>query len=229
MSSFLIGAATAAGLGALTVVHPCPLTTNIAAVSLLSGWRQRAGGTLAAGLVFVLAEMLTFTTLGFLVGFGMIKVPSVANFLQIYLRQLLGPLLVIVGMIVAGILFPAQNTLRLSDRFLKKSGHRGLLASLILGVLIALSFCPMSAAIFFGVLLPLAISNHAILVYPALFGLGSGLPLIIMVVFISRSSRVLERSDFVRKSVEDKLRLVAGSVMILLGVFLSLHHVFGVL
>ncbi|NIO79392.1 MAG: hypothetical protein GTN68_02410 [Candidatus Aminicenantes bacterium] len=226
MSSFLMGAVTSLALGSLTVVHPCPLNMNIAVVSMLYGWGIDFKNKFILALLFVGGEIVTFTLLGFLISSGLLNIPAVSNFLQFYMRQLMGPVLIIAGMMVSGILLPHQHTLNFSNRFFKSYSKYGGVGSFILGMLVALSFCPMSAAMFFGVLIPLSVANKSVVLYPALFGVGSTIPLVLIVIFISRTVFHLERSFPVKKSFEKIIRNIAGITLILLGIFLSLRHIF---
>lgn len=50
-----------------------------------------------------------------------------------------------------------------------------------LGVLFALSFCPVSAAIFFGTLIPLAL--------PSVYGIGTALPVFAFAILIATGAR----------------------------------------
>ena len=226
MSTLLMGAFTSLGLGTLTVIHPCPLSTNIAAVSLLYGWKQGYKSRISTILLFVVGEIVTFAVLGIFISFGMLNIPVVANFLRTYMRQLLGPILIIVGMMLWGILLPKQFTLRISERFLRVFLKFGILGGFFLGILIALSFCPMSAAIFFGVLIPLSISNNAVVLYPAFFGIGSSIPLLVIVLVISKSVILFDRSFLLKKSLEKKLREFTSIAMTLIGIFISLRYIF---
>lgn len=226
MSTLLMGAFTSLGLGALTVIHPCPLSTNIAAVSLLYSWKQNYKSRILTALLFVFGEIVTFAVLGILISFGMLNLPIVANFLQVYMRQLLGPILIMVGMILSGILLPRQYTLKISEHFPLVFSKFGISGGLVLGILIALSFCPMSAAIFFGVLIPLAISSNTVVLYPVFFGIGSSIPLLLIVIVITKSTVLFNRSFLLKKSVEKKLREVASIAVILIGIFMSLRYIF---
>ena len=57
MSDHLAGALNALGIGVLTSIHPCPLATNIAAVSFLCTWGRNLRRTLAAGLLYTLGRV----------------------------------------------------------------------------------------------------------------------------------------------------------------------------
>ena len=226
MNSIFMGILTAFGLGALTVVHPCPLGTNIAAVSFLLSWRETSGKKFALALLFVVGEIAAFSALGIFIASGILHVPQIANFLQNYLMQLLGPILILMGMMLAGILLPHQKTLKLSERMHDKFSKLGLWGSLVMGILIALSFCPMSAAIFFGVLIPLAVASNAGVLYPAFFGIGASLPLLAIVVLISRSAAFLSRFPIARRTAGKKLSTFFGGLLILLGILMSLRYIF---
>lgn len=226
MSTLLIGALTSLGLGALTIIHPCPLSTNIAAVSFLFGWEQNSRTKLFTASLFVLGEIVTFAVLGSLISFGILAISPAANFLQVYIRQLFGPILILSGMMLLGILLPRQSTLRISEHLLPKIPKFGKLGGLILGIMVALAFCPMSAAIYFGVLIPLAISNHTVVLYPVLFGIGASLPLLFIVIIVSKSAVLINRTFLMKKSVEKTLKEMASIVMIILGIYMSLRYIF---
>jgi len=94
--------------------------------------------------------------------------------------------------------------------------------------MVALAFCPMSAAIYFGVLIPLSISNHMVILYPVLFGIGASLPLLFIVIIVSKSTVLINRTFLMKKSVEKILKEIASIVMIILGIYMSLRYIFKV-
>jgi len=52
----------------------------------------------------------------------------------------------------------------------------GIWGALVLGIVFALSFCPVSAGLFFGSLVPLAAGNNSPVLLPLFFGIGTALP-----------------------------------------------------
>ncbi len=229
MISLLMGALTSLGLGTLTLIHPCPLSTNIAAVSFLFGLEQKSNRKMITVFLFVLGESVTFVLLGSLVAFGIFNISPAANFLQEYIRQLFGPILVLSGMLLLGILLPKQSTLKVSKHLLPIVSKLGEMGGFFLGIFVALAFCPMSAAIYFGVLIPLAISNHMIVLYPVLFALGAGFPILLIVFLGPKGACLLHRSYLLNKSTENTLRMIASTIMILVGIIMSLKYIFKVL
>ncbi|MCA9743119.1 MAG: sulfite exporter TauE/SafE family protein [Deferribacteres bacterium] len=217
---------TAIGLGMLTIIHPCPLSTNFAALSFLLAGGQIWKSKISHLVAFIAGEVVAFAALGMVISAGLLEIPAIANFLQNELSALIGPVLILLGMMLSGLLFPRQSTLKLGERFRAKSAMNSAAASLAMGVLLALSFCPMSAAVFFGVLVPLAISRDAAIAYPVLFGLGTSLPLVALALVLSRGvGRVYGRS-FLSKWSTKKISAIAGAVLIFLGIALSLHSLF---
>ncbi len=49
-----------------------------------------------------------------------------------------------------------------------------------MGFLFALAFCPYSAALFFGILIPMAVASEGGLVLPLAFGLGTSMPVLLL-------------------------------------------------
>jgi cytochrome c biogenesis protein CcdA len=60
-----------------------------------------------------------------------------------------------------------------------KLADAGMLGALPLGMVLALAFCPYSGVLFFMVLIPLTLKTHGGAGLPALFALGTGLPVIL--------------------------------------------------
>ena len=59
-------------------------------------------------------------------------------------------------------------------------GHRTLQeGAFLLGALFALAFCPYSAALYFGVRIPLAFQSAEGITFPLLFGVGTSVPVVV--------------------------------------------------
>jgi cytochrome c biogenesis protein CcdA len=64
----------------------------------------------------------------------------------------------------------------LTEQLSQKAARFGVLGAFLLGVLFTLAFCPYSAVLFFGALIPLGLTSDSGLILPAIYGLGTGLP-----------------------------------------------------
>jgi len=219
MDATLAVSASAFWLGLLTSVSPCPLAANIAAMSYIGrevGSRRR---TLVGGLLYTLGRALAYTALAAILVGGLLSVPQVALFLQAHMNRALGPLLVVVGLVllewvrVPG--FGSQVFDRAGERLVKA----GLLGALPLGAVLALAFCPVSAGLFFGGLIPLALEHRSSLLLPALYGIGTGLPVVVFAVLVSAGLAWAGSAFHQLQSVERWARRVTAVVIIAVGLY----------
>ena len=100
----LTPALTAAGLGLLTALHPCPLASHLGALAVLCGWTGQPRKIRLAGLSLAAGFGFGYAVLGVLLALGLANAPFVAQFLMQYLTRMLGPLLVLTGMLYSGLL-----------------------------------------------------------------------------------------------------------------------------
>jgi cytochrome c biogenesis protein CcdA len=95
MSGFIVGAATAFWLGVLTSISPCPLATNIAAISFIARKIDSPRHILLSGLLYTLGRSLTYLLLGIVLVTALISTPSLSHWLQKYMNKILGPVLIL--------------------------------------------------------------------------------------------------------------------------------------
>lgn len=201
-SSFPIVAAFFIGL--MAAISPCPLATNITAIAYTSKRIRNNKHTLLVGLTYTIGRMFTYVLLASsIVWFGL-NTQSISLFLQRYGEGLLGPLLIILGLVMLDIL--KFKFIRGSSRLNKlkeKLANKGFLGSFLLGVIFALAFCPFSAVLFFGMLIPLALNAGDGLVIPSVFAFATGLPVIvfsfILAYSISKLSSIMDKVQIFEK------------------------------
>ena len=226
MTVFLLAAGGAFWLGVLTSISPCPLATNLAAISYVGQNVRSAPGALLSGLAYSVGRALTYAAIGALVVAGLFSVPGLSNTLQRTMNQVLGPVLILVGMYLLGLF---------SFRFSSRAGNAGLWerlakarlpGALVLGILFALSFCPVSAALYFGSLIPLAIQHRSPWLLPAIYGLGTGLPVFLLAGLIATGGHALGKALDRLHAVERYARLGTGFVLVSIGLYLSVRFIF---
>ena len=212
-------------LGILTSISPCPLATNIAAVSFLSKTIAHPRAVILSGLAYTFGRMLAYAILGALIIKSLLSVPLVANFLQRYMNQALGPVLIVVGIFLLDIFKFSMPSFSLSQHHQSKLAGSGLPGACALGLIFALAFCPLSAALFFGSLIPLAMSTPLGIVLPLIYGIGTALPVIVFAIGIAAGATTL--SHWFRKltTFERYIRKATGVVFILIGIYYILSHV----
>jgi cytochrome c biogenesis protein CcdA len=219
MDAPLAASLSALWLGVMTSVSPCPLAANVAAMSYVGrevGSRRR---TLLGGLLYTLGRVLAYAALAAVLVGGLLSVPQVALFLQAHMSRLLGPLLVGVGVVLLEwVRIPGFGS-GVYDRTGERLAKAGLVGAVPLGAVLALAFCPVSAGLFFGGLIPLALQHRSAVWLPALYGLGTGLPVVVFAVLVSAGLAWAGRAFHRLQSVELWARRVTAIVVIAVGLY----------
>jgi len=218
MTELLLPALAALGFGALTVIHPCPLTANVAAIGFICGWARGFWRTAAVGGCLVLGFVAAYAVLGMVLSLGLGASREVVMVLQDATDLFLGPVLILVGALNAKLLPFSWNALgggKLGAWLRARRWGPG--TAFLLGAILALAFCPASASYFLLLMVPMATTHDAEILIPAAYGLGAGLPLIAITLLIAGGTRFadrLQRGDHWTR----RLPLVAGWVLIAIGV-----------
>jgi cytochrome c-type biogenesis protein len=228
MTDLIVSLGSALWLGILTSISPCPLASNLAAISFVGRDVGSPARVLAAGLIYSLGRAITYVLVGMLVVSSVLSIPSVSFFLQERMNQVLGPLLIVVGIIILGVVRLPLPSWSWSQTLQQKSARAGLAGAGLLGVLFALSFCPVSAGLFFGALIPLAVNAHSRVVVPAAYGIGTGLPVVVFAVLLVLGAQWVGQAFRVATKIERGARPVTGVIFILAGLYLSLRYLAGV-
>lgn len=220
---------TALWLGVLTSISPCPLATNIAAISFIGRRLDSRPAVLLSGLLYTLGRVLAYVAIAAVIIAGLLAIPALSNWLQKYMHQLLGPLLVVAGMFLLDLFALPRSGGGTTEALGKRAAQAGAIGALLLGLLFAVTFCPVSAALFFGSLVPLALEQRSPVLMPVVYGLGTALPVVVFAVIIAFSAQALGRVFNALTAFARWAKLVTGVVFILTGIYLTLHYVFGLL
>jgi len=217
----LISFGSALWLGILTSISPCPLASNIAAVSFLSKKIAHPALVFISGLAYTLGRMVSYAALGWIIINSLLSVPQVAQFLQKYMGKALGPLLIIAGLILLEIITLRLPGIALSEKHHNKLVESGAPGAFLLGFIFALAFCPISAALFFGSLIPLALNSKAGTLLPFVYGVGTGLPVLVFAVVIALGVTSLSQWFHRITKLEYYTRRITGVIFILVGLYYS--------
>ncbi len=229
MDSLWLAVGSALWLGILTSLSPCPLATNIAAVSYVARQVTRPGSVVLAGALYTLGRTASYLILGAGAVWSMLSVASVSMTLQSLAYRFLGPLLIATGLILLGVIDLPLKGRGVSDSMKRLVDRSGLWGALVLGVVFALSFCPVSAALFFGSLVPLAASQRSPLLLPSIYGVGTGLPVIVCAVLLAGGASWLGNVFDRLSQVELWARRATGVVFMVVGVYESVRVLGGAL
>ena len=96
----------------------------------------------------------------------------------------------------------------------------------LLGIIFALSFCPVSAALFFGSLIPISVKYQSNFWLPSLYGIGTGLPVLVFALTLGVAIQHVGRMFDNIARFEYWARRVTGVIFIVIGVYYSVEYLF---
>ena len=215
----LIVFGSALWLGIMTSISPCPLATNIAAISFLSKRITHPMLVFISGVAYTIGRIVSYAALGFFIINSLLSVPQVAMFLQTYMSKAIGPILVVTGLVLLEIIKLHLPFLSISHKHYNKLAELRVFGPFVLGIVFALAFCPISAALFFGSLIPLALQSDLKIAMPIIYGIGTGLPVMIFAVAIALG--ITSLSHWFRRltRIEYYMRKITGAIFIMVGLY----------
>src|SRR5665648_51311 len=213
-------------LGLLASIGPCPLATNVTTLGYMarqfSDWRA----VLATGVSYILGRVTAYGLIGIMVLVAGARVSKMAGWLQSVAEIGLGPLLILVGLVLLDLVRP---NLVLSSgpiaQFQERIAHIRFIGAFALGIMFALAFCPYSAALYFGILIPLAFKSTAGLTLPLLFGVGTGIPVLVLGIPLALGLKQAAVGLNILGKVEPIIRKVVAFMFIGVGIYLVGRYV----
>lgn len=217
-------------IGLMMAISPCPLATNITAIAFVSKNITNKFKTLMIGVSYTLGRMFTYVLIASLIVYFGLNTQSISFFLQKYGEMLIGPLMILISLVLLQIIkFDfIKGKSKTIENFKLKLSKKGYIGSFFLGVLFALAFCPFSAVLFFGMLIPLALKAGDGIFIPAIFSFATGLPVIIMSIILVYSVSSLGSVMNKIQTFEKYTRIIVGVVFMVVGLY-YLAKLFGVL
>ncbi len=216
---------TALLLGLLTAISPCPLATDIAAVSYIGSDVADRKQVFRKGLAYTLGRTVSYTVLG-IVLILILKAGAsffhLQKFLSEYGEKVLGPLLIVFGvffLFADKINFGGSRGTSERDERLARGGIWG---AFLLGILFALAFCPTSAVFYFGMLIPMSASTAGGVLLPVVFALATALPVIAVAWLIAFGIGKVGGFYGRMKAVQKWVSWIAGSIFIIIGIYYTI-------
>jgi cytochrome c biogenesis protein CcdA len=146
------------------------------------------------------------------------------------MNQLLGPGLILVGLLLLDVIpWPGKGGTGISSKLQSRVDKMGLWGAGLLGFVFALTFCPVSAALFFGSLIPLAIKHQSSVLLPGLYGIGTALPVVTFSLILAFAANFLSKAFNALTVFERWMRRITAVVFILVGGYYCLIFLFHVL
>ena len=213
-------------LGILTAISPCPLATNIAAISFIGRKAGQKNHVIGSGFLYAAGRTIAYVLLGIVITAGMLSSAEASRFLQKYLNEALGPILIVLGLVLLGWVGSGTSLHIGTEKLQEKAKKGGLLWAVPIGFLFALSFCPVSAGLFFGGLLPLALKHQSSVMLPVVYGIGTSLPVVIFAFLMAFGSVYVGKAFNRLTHIEIWIRRLAGTAFILAGLYYSLTYIY---
>lgn len=171
-------------LGLMTAISPCPLATNITAIAYIGKDIENKRRVFWNGFIYTLGRAISYTAIGLIFFFGVSQF-NVSSFFQTWGEKILGPLLIVFGLMMLGVLKLAFGNMNNVIEKFTKNKKLNFWTVLIIGVLFALAFCPYSGVLYFGLLIPMTITSVKGLYLPIVFAFATGLPVIIFAYLLA--------------------------------------------
>lgn len=213
-----IPAISAFFLGLLTAISPCPMATNITAIGFIGKDLDVKTRVFYNGLIYTFGRALSYSVLAILIFIGadQFKISSV---FQLYGEKLLGPFLIVIGILMLGIFkinFPGLSNF---SKKLEDKNSWNFWNVLLLGIIFALAFCPYSGVLYFGILIPMSIGSAKGLVLPVVYALATGIPVIIVSWLLAFTVSGVGKFYNSLKKVEFWMRRIIAILFIGVGIY----------
>jgi cytochrome c biogenesis protein CcdA len=209
-------------LGLVGAFSPCQLSTNVAAFAFFSRDVAEPKRVTRSAAAYVLGKVLVYSLVGGAAIVLGLKLTQVSIPVVVFTRKALGPLLIVLGLLMLGVITRSVSLpifVRISDRLrrnlVERRDGRG---AFLLGVAFAFAACPTLFVLFFGTMIPLALSSFGGVTFPAIFAIGTSVPLMLfvgLVVFGAQSITPLVKK---LRAADVWVTRIAAIVFILVGI-----------
>ncbi len=208
-------------LGLMTAISPCPLATNITAMGFISKDLENKNRVFLNGIVYTFGRAFSYTSLAFIIFLGADQF-KISSAFQQYGEKFLGPILIIIGLFMLGIINLNIGGLgRLTNKFQNKEKH-SYFDVFLLGIIFALAFCPYSGVLYFGMLIPITIQSASGLYLPVIFAIATGIPVIIFAWLLAYTVSGVGRLYNRIKSFEIWFRRIVAILFLGVGVYYTI-------
>jgi cytochrome c-type biogenesis protein len=209
-------------LGIVGALAPCQLTGNLGAITIYGNKSIQKNLAWMEILFFILGKIVVFSGLGFVVWMLGSEVKKTLIMYFPWIRKMVGPMLIIIGLFMAGIIkFHKSFSLgSIPEKFTKK----GNLGAFLMGVSFTLGFCPTMFVLFFITLMPMALSVPYGPLLPGIFAVGTSLPLILSIFLIwyfGLNGKLMKKKG---RKLGLLVQRFAGGIMLILGILDTLTY-----
>lgn len=215
---------TAFVLGLLTILDPCTLMTSITAIAFIDREISNRRRMLTCGLMFVLGKLLTYVLMSipFLMGS---QLDSVQHILEHWGEPILAIIMLLCGVIL---LFAGhhhhEHDHGISKWLRQVDDSQSWIWSFFLGIFFAIAFCP-HRLVYFVTMIDIALTLPSTWSWlmPVIFGLGTGLPILVIAWLISFSAVNIDSLRSRMGTIEKWLRYICAILFLATGIYMGIH------
>ena len=224
MNEWILAAGAAFWLGVMTSISPCLLATNVTAISFLARRVDSVRFVLVSCACYIVGQAAAFVLLAAMLVTSLLSMQLVSHLLQKYMFRLLGPILVVCALFLFEMVRIQIGSGRMKAWVHARAHTGGFWAAALLGIVFAMSFCPTTAALFFGSLVPLSIAHRSNFLLPLIYAIGVALPVIAFSLVIALSANRLTAVFAGVGHAERYARYATGSIFLLVGIYFTLAY-----
>lgn len=201
-------------LGLVGAVAPCQLTSNISAITIYGNKSLVDRVPWFHVWLFILGKIVVYSGLGLIIWILGKEIYALFSEVMPIIRKAIGPLLIIIGLFMLGVFSKLRHlpSFKMPITVFKDK----YLGSFLMGISFTLAFCPTMFVLFILTLMPIVLSSPYGFVLPSVFGIGTSLPLILVIFLIwyfGASGAILKRG----RKLGTYVQKIAGVILILIG------------
>ncbi|TQR37134.1 sulfite exporter TauE/SafE family protein [Lysinibacillus sphaericus] len=202
-------------LGFIGAVAPCQLTGNMSAITFYGNRTFQTKNDWQEIVFFILGKVIVFSLIGLFAWlFGQSFETDMTKYFPIF-RKAIGPIMFLTGLVLIGILkLKFLNRIPMYIPGVLKDRKLG---SFLMGASFSIAFCPTMFVLFFVWLMPTVATSSYGVVLPAIFGIATSVPLLVMLglIHLFDAKRFIMRTSMKMGRV---IQIVAGVMLIIIGV-----------
>lgn len=169
-------------LGLIGALAPCQITGNISAITFYGNRSLQTNKQWIEVLFFILGKLFVYSFLGLFVWIiGQEFQQSITSFFS-WFRKFIGPFILFLGLFLFGMF--RLSWINQITSFIPQTAKKGKLGSFFMGITFSIAFCPTMFMLFFVTLMPIVLQSRYGAILPAIFGIGTSIPLILLLLII---------------------------------------------
>lgn len=218
----MIALLTALILGFLMILDPCTLFTSVAAIGYIDREMQNRRRVLTTGLMFVLGKLVTYILLAipFILG---AQTGGLHHFIEHWGEPMLCAFMLLSGVLLLFSGHHHHNHDHGISKWLQTVDEKSSwLWAFMLGIFFAIAFCPHRLVYFFTMIdLALTLPSTWNWLLPVIFGLGTGLPIMLLAWIISYSAISAQTLTERMQRFEHWFRFACAVLFLAYGIYLG--------